>query len=194
MADLLLPLEGGTAQPPLRRCSKCGATKDPDQFFDRGDGPGKRSECKACSAVALAVYRSENPRPWDPIKGKKWRESTYRIRRATLLGWVTINVRTRRQQCRKRGIEFTITAEDVLQMYETQGGRCALTGRELKWGPDTNRGSDTMSVDRLDALGPYIRANIRLVTHWANVARQRLSDEELFAFCEAVLATRTAAR
>jgi hypothetical protein len=95
---------------------------------------------------------------------------------------------TRRQQCRKLWIEFTITVDDVISLYHLQGGRCCLTGRELKWGPNTKRGSDTLSIDRIDSIGPYTPENIRLVTHWANVSRQRLTDPEFFEMCRAVVA------
>jgi hypothetical protein len=45
-------------------------------------------------------------------------------------------------------------------------------------------------VDRIDAAGPYVLENIRLVTNWANIARQRFTDAEFVDRCRAVLATR----
>lgn len=191
MADLLLPLNGGSAQPPQRRCSKCKAFKDRDEFFDRGDRPHlKRSECKSCSVVALHRYRLEHGQPYDPQQAKVWRRNGYEARRVTLRGWITANMRCRRHQCRKKGITFTITPDDVMALYESQNHRCSLTGRELLWGLGTNRSPDTLSVDRIDAAGPYVLENIRLVTNWANIARQRFTDAEFVDRCRAVLATR----
>jgi hypothetical protein len=107
--------------------------------------------------------------------------------RSNLRGWVNTNLTTRRQQCRKAKILFTLTTDDVLAIYEHQDGKCALTGRELKWGIDSNRGPDTLSIDRIDAVGPYVRSNVRLVTHWANVARQRFTDDEFVEMCRTVV-------
>jgi hypothetical protein len=202
--DLTLPLEGGKGATPERRCSQCKELKDVEDFFDRGDRSGKRSECKSCSQASLLRYRHKTgrngQREYGSQKTQGWRKSSYQTRRATLRGWITSNLTTRRQQCRTRDIEFTITVDDVIGLYEKQKGFCALTGRELKWGTGTNRGPDTLSMDRIEASGGYTRENLRLVTHWANVARQRFTDAEFVercrevvqsaAFCEAVLATR----
>lgn len=171
-----------------RRCSKCRTVKDRADFFDRGDDrPGKRPECKDCSYASLVRYRAENGQDYDPEKARRWRQSSYRIRRKTFRGWIGINLTTRRQQCRNSDIEFTLTVDDIAALYELQNGKCALTGRELKWGADTNRGPNTLSMDRIDAAGPYVPGNVRLVTHWANVARQRFTDDEFIESCRAVV-------
>jgi hypothetical protein len=99
-----------------------------------------------------------------------------------------LTVATRRNQCKRRGIEFNLTADDIISPFEKQDGKCALTGVPTTWGAvGKGREMDTLSIDRIHAEGPYVPSNIRLVCHWANVARQRLSDEELYAFCAAVL-------
>ena len=198
MADLLLP----DFPAPTKRCNKCGEVKPIDEFHFRSDqrnadGTRRRKQpCKRCYNDALLRHRADNPQvnqAWIEANRPTLRQqarANYKRRRANLRGWLTTNLTTRRQQCRKARIIFDISVDQILALYDQQNGRCALTGRELIWGVDSNRGPDTLSVDRIDATGPYIIENVRLVTHWANVARQRYGDEELFAFCEAVLATR----
>jgi hypothetical protein len=186
----------GVSKPIEKRCPNCRLVKPLSEFYDRSDHGGKKPQCKPCySAIVSRTQDPELKSAWsrnNREKLNKGQRANYARRRLGLRGWLTTNLTSRRQQCRKAGIEYTIKVSDLLDLYEEQRGLCALTGRKMKWGADTNQGSDTLSVDRVDAAGPYVRENIRLVTHWANVARQRLSDEELFAFCEAVLARRAA--
>jgi hypothetical protein len=44
-----------------RRCTKCGETKPPTEFYSNGVGKPPRPECKACNRARRAQYRAENP-------------------------------------------------------------------------------------------------------------------------------------
>lgn len=177
-----------------KRCSKCRQVKPISEFYRRSDQPGKhKPECKICFGVRTRASRAKNPAGRKAYYAKnvemfrRHARAKYVRNRSNLRGWVNTNLTTRRQQCRKAKILFTLTTDDVLAIYEHQDGKCALTGRELKWGIDSNRGPDTLSIDRIDAVGPYVRSNVRLVTHWANVARQRFTDDEFVEMCRTVV-------
>jgi hypothetical protein len=109
--------------------------------------------------------------------------------RTDLIKWIAWNLRSTKGTCKRRAIEFSLTASQVQELYERQCGKCALTGRALIFGSKGVQ-RDSLSLDRIEVGGPYAIDNVRLVTMQANVARHRFDDEELFAFCEAVLATR----
>jgi hypothetical protein len=192
MADLRRRKRDGVSpETTHKRCLNCRVVKPISEFYGRSDHSGTKPQCKPCyNAIVARTKNPEIKRAWihkNREKLNKQNRSNYRLRRATLKGWLTSNLSTRRQQCKTEDIEFTITVADVLEIYDTQGGLCALTGRELKWGLDSNRGPDTLSIDRIDAVGPYVRSNVRLVTHWSNVARQRFTDEEFVAMCRTVV-------
>lgn len=43
-----------------RRCTKCGESKPPTEFYSNGVGKPPRPECKACNRARRAQYRDEN--------------------------------------------------------------------------------------------------------------------------------------
>lgn len=47
--------------PPIcwRRCSKCGILKLDADFYARGDKPGLRSDCKACTRKRMGRYQEK---------------------------------------------------------------------------------------------------------------------------------------
>jgi hypothetical protein len=180
----------------FRECASCGEQKPISEFYSRVKGGRLRGECSDCIKADIVRQQSINPRKRktyaellqeNPEGVRKARRRNYLARRGRFEGWIKTNLTTRRQQCRKAGIDFSLTVQDVVALFNEQSGICALTGRELLWGVDTNRGPDTLSIDRIDASGPCVRTNIRLVTHWANVARQRFTDEEFIERCRSVV-------
>jgi len=66
-----------------------------------------------------------------------------------------------------------------------------LTGRDLLVGSKGQK-RDSISIDRIEPAKGYVLGNVRLVTYQANMARGQFPDDELFSFCEAVLARRAA--
>lgn len=85
----------------------------------------------------------------------------------------------------KRRWLIEVSIEDLMELYERQGGKCAVTGLELSHAfetPQTN-----LSIDRIDCNGPYEVGNIRLVCNVVNIMRGRLSDEDLLFWAKAIV-------
>lgn len=59
----------------------------------------------------------------------------------------------------KREYEVLINIEDILNLYEEQNHRCALTGLELTYSKDDTN----LSIDRINPGKDYSIDNIRLV-------------------------------
>jgi hypothetical protein len=82
----------------------------------------------------------------------------------------------------------TITIDHLMHVLRLQSGICPLTGLTLTFA----RGSGTVftnaSLDRIDQSQGYVQGNVRLVTLWANLARNSLSDEDFHYFCNLVAA------
>lgn len=101
-------------------------------------------------------------------------------------------VRAARYRAKKKGLEFTITLEDVRALAEKQNNKCALTGVELNWDPKANRGSrrcpaDRGSLDRIDSRKGYTLDNIQLLTDFANSYKSNYPLEDLLPFCRGVV-------
>ncbi len=84
-------------------------------------------------------------------------------------------------------MECSLSASDVLALFEKQNGLCALTGRPLVFGATYEQVRESLSIDRLDSNQGYVLGNIRLVTFQANFARNKYSDAELLSLCEDIL-------
>lgn len=81
-----------------------------------------------------------------------------------------------------------ITPDHMLHVLHMQGGICPLTGLTLTFTAGSGFVFTNASLDRIDQTKGYIQGNVRLVTLWANYARNSLTDEDFFYFCNLVVA------
>lgn len=99
------------------------------------------------------------------------------------------SVRTR---ARLRNKEFSITIEDIDNLYIKQNGKCALTGIDITFNTCKKLGTAKIvrgnaSVDRKDSTKGYTVENIQLVDKDVNFAKQAKSDEDFIKMCELVV-------
>jgi hypothetical protein len=201
MADDILPLSlvGGQVRTQHRWCTQCGKSK-PITEFEKRTATRRRRICKECVNL-------NNRREWEENPDRKayqdeWRKAnldkisayskrSYEKARTDLKRWFSKGLTTTRGYCKRKGDAFDLTADYLVELFNSQNGLCALTGRVMLYGSEGVQ-RDSVSIDRIDHEGGYVIGNVRLVTYQANAARNRFSDDELFAFCEAVLAVRDA--
>jgi hypothetical protein len=91
-----------------------------------------------------------------------------------------------RQRAAKKHIPFTLTIDDLSVLWQSQGGRCTLTGLAMthRHSSATHREFYTnASVDRIKGDAGYLPSNIRLVCNWANRARSGLTDGDFAYLC-----------
>jgi hypothetical protein len=94
---------------------------------------------------------------------------------------------------RTRSFEFSITIEDVWELYEKQNRRCAITGLPLVFGcvshakeKSKNFIETTASVDRIDNNLGYTRENIQIIHKDINRMRGSLTMEKFKDYCRLV--------
>lgn len=89
-------------------------------------------------------------------------------------------------QAKRRGIDWELSAGDLWDVYEKQGGLCAISGVPLKF-PTSFRGmfraEGTASIDRKDSSLPYLKSNIQWVHKIVNMMKQQLSDADFVSWC-----------
>jgi hypothetical protein len=86
-----------------------------------------------------------------------------------------------------------ITVDEALAIYETQQGRCALTGETMTWGGGHGSGHvcpTNISLDRIVAGGPYVAPNVQLVCSAVNSFRKSLPVGDFVEWCRKVVAHR----
>jgi len=82
-------------------------------------------------------------------------------------------------QAKRHGHVVTLTADDVLEMWQNQSGRCFYTDYELivQSGQGVQRHS--LSFDRIVPEDGYTKDNVVLCTRQANAVKQDLTLEEM---------------
>ena len=83
----------------------------------------------------------------------------------------------------------TIAYDDLLALWHTQKGLCALSGYPMAY---TTGDMRKVSIDRIDSSLGYTRDNIQLVCRLANRAKSNIDNAEFIALCRAI-ASRSAA-
>jgi len=141
-----------------RLCTSCGRVRKITQFELFKDG-NYRGVCRDCVLAQRAKKTSATPEAY--LK--------------------TAHVQLKSQR-RKQGIEFSLTYEELCQMWETQGGRCALSGILMTHQRDGALGDGKQkdfnaSIDRINPQGPYSRENVQLVAARVNTMKHTLGEE-----------------
>lgn len=87
-----------------------------------------------------------------------------------------------------RGLEFSITIEDLWNQWIKQNGLCALTGRKLILKNTAKTFSKkTASVDRIDSSRGYIIDNVRWVHKDINQIKWKFTDKEFINICNEIV-------
>jgi hypothetical protein len=82
----------------------------------------------------------------------------------------------------KQGIEYDLSSDEVIELWEAQNGRCALSGvlmthqRDGSYS-DKTRKEFNASIDRINPSGPYTRENVQLVATRINTMKHTLSQD-----------------
>lgn len=95
--------------------------------------------------------------------------------------------RKMRNACVDRGLEFSITPEDIWNVYEKQDRKCNLSGLEIFFKRNQDKGIlQTASVDRIDSNIGYTKDNIQIVHKRLNLLKNKAHNDEFLAWCRLV--------
>ena len=96
----------------------------------------------------------------------------------------------------KKGIEFAITPDDVLNRLNYCGWRCEVTGMKVAM-PEISQGTSVReahaqkisspSLDRIDSSRGYTVDNIRITSCGFNLMRATMDDRDLLSMCKLVV-------
>jgi hypothetical protein len=141
-----------------RLCTSCNKVKLLSQFETFKDG-FVRGLCQQCVTLQKAKKTSATP------------ESYLQV----------LNTQLKSQRL-KQGVQYDLTKEDVVDLWETQNGKCALSGvlmthqRDGTYG-DRKKKEFNASIDRINPQGPYVRENVQLVANRINTMKHTLSQD-----------------
>ena len=154
----------------VKKCGHCGHTKPISEFHkDKTKKFGVGSTCKECAKKISKEYYYKHS---DHIKRRVTCYSeTYVPRHSREIDSRLRNLHT---NARGRTKEFSISVEDVYDLWRNQEGRCAYTKLPLL---ATANQFNTVSLDRIDSSKGYIVGNVQLVCAAINKMKQEYTED-----------------
>lgn len=125
--------------------------EQPIENFYNGTSQTTRRRCRKCQIKAVMEYTS------------------------TLEGYLKDLRNGANRRSRERGAISEVTYEYLLDMWNKQDGRCAISGRKMTHmrgnKKDTCRSPFNASIDRIDSSKGYILSNVHLICCWLQSAK-----------------------
>lgn len=96
-------------------------------------------------------------------------------------------------RCKRLNREYAVSTEYLWNLFLSQGRRCALSGIELTFDPESSNKykkdwkKQTASLDRIDSNQGYTEGNVRWVHKDLNKMRMDMSDEEFIGWCKLIV-------
>lgn len=147
-----------------RTCKTCGTTKPLVEFPPHQTNGYYKRICKPCHSAKQALYKSSSPENY-------------------------LYSRLGRQNKGSAKVEVRIAKEDLRDLWDQQGGKCAVTGLHMTYYPRAQRNSTGLnaSVDRIDSSDIYRKGNVRLVCSRVNMMKAAGEDADLMWWCKQIL-------
>jgi len=141
-----------------RICTSCNIALPLARFETFNDGKF-RGVCRDCTYAQRARKMSASPEAF--------------------LKTLMVQLKSAR---RNEDIAFTLTADEVCELWEVQAGKCALSGVLLTYQRDGKSGDGkkkefNASLDRINPGGPYSRENVQLVAGRVNTMKHTLGED-----------------
>lgn len=92
-----------------------------------------------------------------------------------------------RKASKKKGLDFDLTEDYLLQLWAECGGMCSMTGVSMLKTADERYHPYLMSLDRIVPEKGYVKGNVRLVSYWYNRARSNYGDKLMLEMCQRVV-------
>jgi len=159
------------------KCIKCWEAKHPKDFVIQrleNHRVGKYRylyECKECKKNRIYKKRDKE--------------------RETIQGALNIIIKQLEQGAKKRNIEFKISTDDLLELWDKQDGKCYYTWYDMEYwcihykqGKEANKAKRQLSCDRLDNEIWYKKGNIVLCWTIINKMKNILSQKEFYQICK----------
>lgn len=149
------------------------------------NNPTKSSEYSRESRKKHACKKSENDKKnrQCPTKGDYIRKRDKNYREATVRSFLSHKL-SQLKKGKHHGklddkYKNEINLEFLVSLWETQGGKCALTGKYMI---HRKNSLFSCSIDRIDSSFGYVIGNVQLVCQAINFAKNKYSNDEMKYF------------
>lgn len=154
-------------------CSRC--KKEyllTEEFFHRSEFlvDGFNSHCKSCRSKSYHLSRK-------PVED---------LRKLLNQRIIDLKTRTKRKRVKYRtDLDFNI--DYLLFLWDTQKGKCAISGIEMSYILYNGHIHNNVSIDRVDSSKGYTKDNIQLVCSIVNKMKLDMTIEELSFYCKKII-------
>ena len=90
-------------------------------------------------------------------------------------------------KAKKLGWDYDINEKFLLNKFEKQKGKCAITGVEMTHFGGKGKVDTNVSIDRIDSNIGYTKENIQLVCYIVNVIKNKWDKETLIKWCDLII-------
>ena len=87
---------------------------------------------------------------------------------------------------RRRGIKFSISKDYAYEVFQSQKGKCALSGLDISLSTKKDP-FKTASIDRIDSSKGYEEGNIQWVGKAINMMKMSLTQDEFVGLCKTIV-------
>ena len=170
----------------VRECARCGISKHQDQFYQKAGKPV--GYCKPCKLNFQKRYKTdpEKSREYYKKNKKEIQERSKTRLNNNLSERVGRVVRNAKQRANKDGLEFSITYKSCIELFNSQDGKCALSGEPLELFGDRYL-SNLMSLDRIDSTLGYTQDNVQWVCVKYNMMKAHANLKEFIEMCRKIV-------
>jgi hypothetical protein len=150
-----------------------------------------------CSRSCSITYTKEHGKEIASNFGTEWNDSEAnktQIRKANKIRWerdysggFAEFLRRARKSVRSKGLDLSLTINDLKDQWAIQHGCCPYTGWQLDMPKSTaKKKPNTASLDRIDSSLGYIKGNVQFVSVMANFAKSDFDEKDMQNFCQAI--------
>ena len=158
-------------------CTKCKQYKELNEFEIRNQ-INIRSNCKHCRNNESRIYHYSRRRKFDEKQIKDKIIHLDRLRSDKEYHYKIYLINHSKQRAKKKGLEFTITANDLILPDKCPILNKPFTLLDNKY---------NYSLDRIDNSKGYIPGNVKIISRLANTMKNNATNEELEAFAHNIL-------
>lgn len=141
------------------KCCKCSQIKSVEEFGTIKKGGNewyKSPSCNECRGKVAVKSVNKNIR-----------------------SYLSVRLRQQKARCAAKGWVCSISLDDLVQLFEQQGGKCFYTNVYLDWGYGKGYRRNALSIDCIVRAHGYIAGNVVLCTNKANTVKSDLTLTEI---------------
>ena len=92
-----------------------------------------------------------------------------------------------KERAERKGLLFDITKEDLINLWDKQNGKCAISGIDMTYTLDSGRTPYNVSVDQINPSMGYTKNNIQLVCMSVNQLKSDFEMDIVLNICKNII-------